>query len=61
MGMTEKERRFLLKSQQGEMNAVLAYKALADKVKIKRVDKTSFETQEDDGFHLDTTLYHHRT
>ena len=33
MGMTEKERKFLLKSQQGEMNAVLAYKALADKVK----------------------------
>ncbi len=33
MEMTEKERKFLLKSQQGEMNAVLAYKALADKVK----------------------------
>lgn len=49
--MTNKPRKELLKAQQGELDAVLMYNALADKVKLQK-DKNAFrQLAQEEGHH----------
>lgn len=57
--MTNKQRKELLKAQQGELDAVLMYNALADKAKLQK-DKNAFrQLALEEGRHA--SVFHHYT
>ena len=57
--MTSKQRKELLKAQQGELDAVLMYNALADKAKLQK-DKNAFrQLALEEGRHA--TVFHNYT
>jgi len=51
MQITNEEMKFLLKSQQGELDAVLMYKALANKVKREKEAEAFRQLAADEGRH----------
>ena len=51
MQITNEEMKFLLKSQQGELDAVLMYKALANKVKKEEEAEAFRQLAADEGRH----------
>ena len=49
--MTDKQRKFILKSQQGELDAVIMYQKLADKMKDPKVKEVLLQLAADEGRH----------
>lgn len=54
--MTSKQRKELLKAQQGELDAVLMYNALADKVKLQKDKNAFWQLALEEGRHA--TVFH---
>ena len=59
MNITQKDMKILLKSQQGELDVVLMYRALADTVKDANDQETFRKLATEEGYHA--SVFHNLT